>query len=42
MDGIIKAEEYSGFYLDDNTGLTMYWEHDGTNMYIGLISPGTG
>lgn len=39
--GIIRGE-YLGFYLDEITGVVVYWEHDGTNMYIGLISPGTG
>jgi len=42
VDGTIGANEYKGSYSETTTGITIYWEHDGTNMYIGLNSPGTG
>ncbi|MFQ5820315.1 MAG: DOMON domain-containing protein [Candidatus Heimdallarchaeota archaeon] len=42
VDGIIVPEEYTGFYNEPTTGMSIYWEHDGENLHIGLVSPGTG
>ncbi len=41
-DGIIGSEEYTHYYEETKSGMTVYWEHDGINMYIGLVSPGQG
>ncbi|MHA2233251.1 MAG: DOMON domain-containing protein, partial [Candidatus Hodarchaeales archaeon] len=42
FDGNITAGEYSGSYDDSITGIDAYWEHDGENLTIGLVSQGTG
>ena len=41
-DGVIGSEEYTHYYEETKSGMTVYWEHDGVNMYIGLVSPGQG
>lgn len=42
IDGTIGANEYNGSFYESFTGLTAYWEHNGVNLTIGLVSPGTG
>lgn len=42
IDGTINQREYAGLYEESNTGIRIHWEHNGENMYIGLISSGTG
>jgi len=42
VDGTIEPEEYAGSYHDSKTDMYIYWEHDGTDLYIGMESPGTG
>ncbi len=42
IDGVIGSNEYSSVFEESKTGMLVYWEHDGTNMYIGLVSPGMG
>ncbi|MFQ6125723.1 MAG: DOMON domain-containing protein [Candidatus Heimdallarchaeota archaeon] len=42
IDGTINQNEYAGHYEESNTGMQIHWEHNGENMYIGLVSPGTG
>ena len=42
VDGVIGSDEYAAFFKDPKTNITVHWEHDGTNLYIGLVSPGTG
>jgi len=42
IDGTISANEYAGNYSETATGMNIYWEHNGTVMYIGIESPGTG
>ncbi len=42
IDGTINQREYAGLYEESNTGIRIHWEHNGENMYIGLVSPGTG
>ncbi len=42
VDGTIGSEEYIGSYHESTTDIYLYWEHDGTNIYIGMETPGTG
>lgn len=44
IDGKIGATEYSGFgrFVDEDTGMQAYLEHDGNSLYVGLKSPGKG
>ena len=42
VDGTIEANEYKGSYNETTTGITIYWENNGINMYVALESPGTG
>lgn len=43
IDGTISPNEYAGSYSEtEQTGMNIYWEHNGTLMYIGIESPGTG
>jgi hypothetical protein len=41
-DGIIGPNEYGGHFTDNATGISVYWEQNGTYIRIGLISPGSG
>ncbi len=41
-DGVVYASEYRNNLYDAGTGMSLFWQNDGTNLYIGLISPGTG
>lgn len=41
-DGIIGPNEYGGHFTDNATGISVYWEHNGTYMRVGLSSPGSG
>ena len=41
-DGIIVPDEYGFSYMDQSTGMTVHWEHDGTIFRVGLVSPGSG
>ncbi|MHA2370465.1 MAG: DOMON domain-containing protein, partial [Candidatus Hodarchaeales archaeon] len=42
FDGNISDNEYSGFYYDSGTEMSVFWEHDGENLTAGLVSHGTG
>ena len=42
VDGQIAPGEYSGSFLDPTTGIELFLVHDGRNMTVGLVSPGTG
>lgn len=42
IDGIINVNEYFTSYLDTDTGIHIYWEHNEINLRVGLIAPGTG
>lgn len=42
FDGNISENEYPGFYYDSGTEITAFWEHDGENLTVGLVSQGTG
>lgn len=42
IDGNVLTDEYAGHYFDSDTKIDIYWEHNGTHMYIALVSPGTG
>jgi len=41
-DGVIYAGEYRNCLFDPETGMSLFWQNDGTGLYVGLISPGTG
>jgi hypothetical protein len=41
-DGLIQPGEYRHTLLDPTTGMTLHWQNDSTNLYVGLVSPGTG
>jgi len=42
VDGSVGGNEYKGSYHETTTGMTVYFEQDGTNMYIALESNSTG
>ncbi len=42
IDGAIGGDEYAGSYVDSATGMSVYWEHDGDNIYVGVVGKGTG
>lgn len=42
IDGIITTNEYFTSYLETDTGIHIYWEHNELNLKVGLIAPGTG
>ena len=41
-DGLIYANEYRNSLYELTTGMSLFWQNDATNLYVGLISPGTG
>ncbi|MHA1909887.1 MAG: FKBP-type peptidyl-prolyl cis-trans isomerase, partial [Candidatus Thorarchaeota archaeon] len=41
-DGIIDPKEYSVQYTDAVTGVTVYLEHNGTVLFVGLSAPTSG
>ncbi|MGY5875049.1 MAG: FKBP-type peptidyl-prolyl cis-trans isomerase [Candidatus Thorarchaeota archaeon] len=41
-DGIIDPKEYSVEYTDSVTGITVYIEHNGTVLFVGLSAPTSG
>ncbi|MCX6101277.1 MAG: DOMON domain-containing protein, partial [Candidatus Bipolaricaulota bacterium] len=41
-DGVVYAGEYRNNLYDPQTGMSLFWQNDQTNLYVGLISPGTG
>ncbi|MFQ5820786.1 MAG: DOMON domain-containing protein [Candidatus Heimdallarchaeota archaeon] len=42
VDGTIGLGEYIGSYHESTTDMYIYWEHDGTDLFIGMETPGTG
>lgn len=42
VDGRISEGEYAGQLTESTTGINLYWEQNGTDMRVGLTSPGTG
>ncbi len=42
IDGTISSGEYAGSYSDFPTRMNVYWQHDGSSMWVGLVSRGTG
>ena len=42
VDGVIGLDEYGSFFVDNATGVSVYWEHNGTDIRIGLHSRGSG
>jgi len=41
-DGLIYANEYRNSLYNPATGMSLFWQNDATNLYVGLVSPGTG
>ncbi len=41
-EGIVYAGEYANNLYDAATGMSLFWENDGTYLYVAAISPGTG
>ncbi|MHA2297782.1 MAG: DOMON domain-containing protein [Candidatus Hodarchaeales archaeon] len=39
VDGIVDVDEYKGYVKDPVTNISLYLQHDLTNMYIALVSP---
>ena len=42
LDGQIGELEYRNEMADAATGMTVHWQNDGSTLYVGLVSPGTG
>jgi len=42
IDGVISAGEYRHTLTDSATGIELSWQHDGSSLYVGLVSQGTG
>ena len=42
IDGKIDKIEYANSYVDPTTNIIVNWEHNGENIYVGLVSKGTG
>ena len=42
VDGVIGLDEYGSNFLDNTTGISVHWEHNGTHIRLGLISRGSG
>ncbi|MHA2238399.1 MAG: DOMON domain-containing protein [Candidatus Hodarchaeales archaeon] len=42
IDGEIDLNEYLTSFIDPITSIIVYWEHNGINLTVGLISPLTG
>jgi hypothetical protein len=42
VDGVVYAGEYANSLYDPQTGMSLFWRNDSINLYVGLISPGTG
>ena len=42
IDGAIEPDEYRHSMTDPGTGMEVHWQNDATDLYVGLVSPGTG
>ncbi len=42
VDGAIAPGEYEGIYEEPTTHIMTYWEHNGVNLSVGMVSPGLG
>ncbi len=42
VDGSLKTGEYGETYRDSATGIEVHWEHNGSHLKVGLVSPGSG
>jgi len=42
LDGVIEEMEYRNEMIDTGTGMSVFWQNDGSNLYVGLVAPGTG
>jgi len=42
LDGTIEDGEYASETIDAATAMSVFWQHDGILLYVGLEAPGTG
>ncbi len=42
IDGEVGDDEYSSTFQDSITKMTVYWEHNGTHLYVSVVSQGAG
>lgn len=42
IDGTVTSNEYNDSFYELATGMTIFWEHNGINLSVGLVSPGLG
>jgi hypothetical protein len=42
VDGNIAKGEYGGAFNETATGIVVHWEHNGSHIKVGLLSPGSG
>jgi hypothetical protein len=42
VDGSLETREYGETYHDSATGIDVHWEHNGSHLSVGLVSPGFG
>ena len=42
LDGTIEDGEYASEMIDAATAMSVFWQHDGILLYVGLEAPGTG
>lgn len=42
VDGQVNPQKYAFVHQDERTGMTVYGQHDGENLYLALVSPGHG
>jgi hypothetical protein len=42
VDGSLETGEYGEIYRDSATGIEVHWEHNGSHLRVGLVSPGSG
>jgi hypothetical protein len=42
VDSSLETGEYGETYHDSATGIEVHWEHNGSHLRVGLVSPGSG
>ena len=42
VDGIIDENEYANSFMDDSTGIELFWSNDGQDLYVGIIAGTSG
>jgi len=41
-EGLVYVGEYRNNLYDPETGMSLFWQNNAANLYVGLITPGTG